>query len=82
MGLHKAADYYCYPGFHEPSSGSAVGINRGVWESFDASDRKVIEADMYAPWRNSMPTTRCRYTSCATKALGLSPPFRSLNLSP
>ena len=43
MGLHKAADYYCYPGFHEPSSGSAVGIN-GVWESFDASDRQVIEA--------------------------------------
>ena len=44
MGLHKAADYYCYPGFHEPSSGSAVGINKGVWESFDASDRQVIEA--------------------------------------
>jgi TRAP-type mannitol/chloroaromatic compound transport system substrate-binding protein len=44
MGLHKAADYYCYPGFHEPSSGSVVGINKGVWESFDASDRQVIEA--------------------------------------
>jgi TRAP-type mannitol/chloroaromatic compound transport system substrate-binding protein len=44
MGLHKAADYYCYPGFHEPSSGSAVGINKGVWESFNASDRQVIEA--------------------------------------
>jgi TRAP-type mannitol/chloroaromatic compound transport system substrate-binding protein len=43
MGLHKAADYYCYPGFHEQSSGIAVGINKGVWESFDASDRQVIE---------------------------------------
>jgi TRAP-type mannitol/chloroaromatic compound transport system substrate-binding protein len=44
MGLHKAASYYYYPGFHEPGTGVAVGINKGVWESFDASDRRVIEA--------------------------------------
>jgi TRAP-type mannitol/chloroaromatic compound transport system substrate-binding protein len=44
MGLHKAAGYYYYPGFHEPGTGSVVGINKGVWESFDASDRRVIEA--------------------------------------
>jgi TRAP-type mannitol/chloroaromatic compound transport system substrate-binding protein len=42
MGLHKAAGYYYYPGFHEPGTGLAVGINKGVWESFDASDRQVI----------------------------------------
>jgi TRAP-type mannitol/chloroaromatic compound transport system substrate-binding protein len=44
MGLHKAAGYYYYPGFHEPGTGSSVGINKGVWESFDASDQRVIEA--------------------------------------
>jgi TRAP-type mannitol/chloroaromatic compound transport system substrate-binding protein len=44
MGLHKGASYYYYPGFHEPGAGIAVGINKGVWESFDASDRRVIEA--------------------------------------
>jgi TRAP-type mannitol/chloroaromatic compound transport system substrate-binding protein len=44
MGLHKAASYYYYPGFHEPGTGIALGINKGVWESFDASDRRVIEA--------------------------------------
>jgi TRAP-type mannitol/chloroaromatic compound transport system substrate-binding protein len=44
MGLHQAARYYYYPGFHEPGSGVAVGINKRVWESFDASDRRVIEA--------------------------------------
>ena len=44
LGLHKAAGYYYYPGFHEPGTGYAVGINKGVWESFDASDRRVIEA--------------------------------------
>jgi TRAP-type mannitol/chloroaromatic compound transport system substrate-binding protein len=44
LGLHKVAGYYYYPGFHEPSSGLAVGINKGVWEGFDANDRRVIEA--------------------------------------
>ena len=42
IGLHKAAGYYYYPGFHEPGTGFVVGINKGVWESFDASDRRVI----------------------------------------
>ncbi len=44
MGLHKVAGYYYYPGFHEPCAGSAVGINKSVWESFDDSDRRVFEA--------------------------------------
>jgi TRAP-type mannitol/chloroaromatic compound transport system substrate-binding protein len=38
------AGYYYYPGFHEPGTGSGVGINKGVWESFDTSDRRVFEA--------------------------------------
>jgi TRAP-type mannitol/chloroaromatic compound transport system substrate-binding protein len=44
LGLNKAAGYYYYPGFHEPGLGVALGINKGVWESFDATERKVIEA--------------------------------------
>jgi TRAP-type mannitol/chloroaromatic compound transport system substrate-binding protein len=44
MGLHEAARYYYYPGFHEPGTGSSVGINRRVWESLDTSDRQVFEA--------------------------------------
>ena len=44
LGLHKVAGYYYYPGFHEPGTNHAVGINKGVWESFDASDRQVFEA--------------------------------------
>jgi TRAP-type mannitol/chloroaromatic compound transport system substrate-binding protein len=44
LGLHKAVGYYYYPGFHEPGLGVAVGINKGVWDSLDASDRRVIEA--------------------------------------
>jgi hypothetical protein len=38
----------CYrrpnPGFHEPGTNLTVGIKRAVWESLDASDRRIIEA--------------------------------------
>ena len=43
MGLHTAARYYYYPGFHEPGTGQSLGINKGVWESLDASDRHTME---------------------------------------
>jgi TRAP-type mannitol/chloroaromatic compound transport system substrate-binding protein len=54
MGLHKVARYYYYPGFHEPGTGVAVGINKGVWESFDASDRRVIEAVAASEYARSL----------------------------
>src|SRR5262245_36916503 len=34
IGLHQAAGYYYYPGFHEPGTAQTLGINRRVWESF------------------------------------------------
>jgi TRAP-type mannitol/chloroaromatic compound transport system substrate-binding protein len=43
IGLHQAAAYYYYPGFHEPGTAQTLGINKRVWDSFDASDRKLIE---------------------------------------
>jgi TRAP-type mannitol/chloroaromatic compound transport system substrate-binding protein len=44
IGLHKAASFYYYPGFHEPGTAWTLGINKRVWESFDAGDRRLIEA--------------------------------------
>jgi TRAP-type mannitol/chloroaromatic compound transport system substrate-binding protein len=44
LGLHQAAGFYYYPGFHEPGSGFSLGINKALWESLAASDRRVIEA--------------------------------------
>jgi TRAP-type mannitol/chloroaromatic compound transport system substrate-binding protein len=44
LGLHKAAGYYYYPGFHEPGSAQALGINKHLWENFDAGDQRLIEA--------------------------------------
>jgi TRAP-type mannitol/chloroaromatic compound transport system substrate-binding protein len=44
IGLHQAAGYYYYPGFHEPGTAQTLGINKQVWESFDPADRALIEA--------------------------------------
>jgi TRAP-type mannitol/chloroaromatic compound transport system substrate-binding protein len=54
IGLHKAVGYYYYPGFHEPGSGFSVGINKGVWESFDASERRLIEAIAASEYARSL----------------------------
>jgi TRAP-type mannitol/chloroaromatic compound transport system substrate-binding protein len=55
IGLHKAAGfYYYYPGWHEPGTGIAIGINKDVWERFNASDRQLIEAVAAAEYVRSL----------------------------
>ncbi len=54
FGLHEVAGYYYYPAWHEPGSAQTLGINRGVWESLDANDRRVIEAAAAAEYANSL----------------------------
>jgi TRAP-type mannitol/chloroaromatic compound transport system substrate-binding protein len=43
LGLHKAAPYYYYPGFHEPGAAIALAFNKNLWDSLDASQRLVVE---------------------------------------
>jgi len=43
MGLHKATNFYYYPGWHEPGTALALGVNTRVWERFDEGDRRLIE---------------------------------------
>jgi TRAP-type mannitol/chloroaromatic compound transport system substrate-binding protein len=55
IGLHEAVGFYCYyPGWHEPGTGIAVGINKSVWESFNANDRELIEAVAAAEYARSL----------------------------
>src|SRR5436190_3912121 len=54
FGLHKAAGYYYYPGFHEPGTNLAVGINRAVWDSLAPSDRQIIEAMAACEYERSL----------------------------
>jgi TRAP-type mannitol/chloroaromatic compound transport system substrate-binding protein len=65
LGLHKVAGYYYYPGFHEPGTGQVLGINKRVWESFDASERRVIEDATAAEYARSLAEFN------ANNALGL-----------
>ncbi|WP_240790931.1 TRAP transporter substrate-binding protein [Roseomonas sp. AR75] len=43
LGLHEVAGFYYYPGFHEPGTALTLGVNKGIWESFSPSDRRLIE---------------------------------------
>lgn len=42
FGFYKVTKYYYWPGFHEPGSTLAVGINKGVWDSFSDSDKELV----------------------------------------
>jgi TRAP-type mannitol/chloroaromatic compound transport system substrate-binding protein len=44
LGLHKAAKFYYYPGFHEPGTALATGINKKLWDELSADDRNAISA--------------------------------------
>ena len=42
FGFYKVTKYYYWPGFHEPGSTLATGINRQVWESLSKDDQELI----------------------------------------
>ena len=44
MKLYEAAKYYYYPGFHEPGSMLAVGMNKSWWEGLSPLDQMLIES--------------------------------------
>ena len=44
LGLDKAADYYYYPGFHEPGTNFTLGINKTLWNGLTPADQALIEA--------------------------------------
>ena len=54
LGLHKAADYYYYPGFHEPGTNFTLGINKSLWDGLTPSDRALIEAAAQAEVTRSL----------------------------
>jgi TRAP-type mannitol/chloroaromatic compound transport system substrate-binding protein len=54
LGLHKAADYYYYPGFHEPGFNGTLGINKKLWDGLAASERALIEAAAQAEVTRSL----------------------------
>jgi TRAP-type mannitol/chloroaromatic compound transport system substrate-binding protein len=42
LGLHKAAKYYYYPGFHEPGAAISLAVNKHLWDGLGRSERSAI----------------------------------------
>ncbi len=42
FGLHKAARYYYFPGWHEPGPGLETMINKDAWESLPADLQAIV----------------------------------------
>jgi TRAP-type mannitol/chloroaromatic compound transport system substrate-binding protein len=74
LGLHKAASYYYFPGFHEPGTGSAsTEPSGGAWtRATRKSSRLWPRANIRALWRSSARTMHCPCASCGTRALSKS----------
>lgn len=43
FGFYREAKYYYWPGFHEPGSQLALGVNLGVWKTLGPQERSIIE---------------------------------------
>ena len=43
LGLHKAAKYYYYPGFHEPGAAISLAVNKKLWDSLGSTEKSIIE---------------------------------------
>jgi TRAP-type mannitol/chloroaromatic compound transport system substrate-binding protein len=44
LGLHKAASYYYYPGFHEPGTALSLVFSKKLWDGLGQTEKNVIEA--------------------------------------
>lgn len=44
MGFYREAEYYMWPGFHEPNAQLAVGMNLGLWGQMSAQEQAIFNA--------------------------------------
>ena len=43
LGLYRAAQYYYFPGWHEPGTGFELMINRNAWQQLPPDLQKIVE---------------------------------------
>lgn len=69
LGLHKAARYYYYPGFHEPGPSEQCTINRDAWNSLPPDLKEIVRISCQATnldiqaeynWGNAMALDQLR----------------------
>jgi TRAP-type mannitol/chloroaromatic compound transport system substrate-binding protein len=45
LGLHKAAKYYYYPGFHEPGAAVSLAVNKKLSDSLGSTEKTGCRCD-------------------------------------
>ncbi|MCE8020520.1 TRAP transporter substrate-binding protein [Halomonas sp. MCCC 1A11036] len=48
LGLYEVADYYYFPGWHQPASWDSILINMDVWNGLDESDQEIMQEACHA----------------------------------
>ncbi len=48
FGFYKISKYYYYPGFHEPGTALACGINLKIWEAMSPEEKSLVHSAMQA----------------------------------
>ena len=71
VGLHKAAKYYYYPGFHEPGAAMSLVVNKKLWDGLGSTGEQHHRERPPRPrthvhMRSSPPTTPSRSSSLPT----------------
>jgi TRAP-type mannitol/chloroaromatic compound transport system substrate-binding protein len=54
LGLDKVADYYYFPGFHEPATSATLGVNKKLWDGLTPSEQVLIETAAAAEFTLSL----------------------------
>ena len=44
FGFYKVTKFYYYPGFHEPGTALAMGMNKKLWDSLSKADQALVTA--------------------------------------
>ena len=60
LGLHRAARYYYYPGWWEPSASVSFEVNRTAWDSLSADYKAVFEVAAQVSARRMLYTYDAR----------------------
>lgn len=67
FGLHKAAKYYYYPGWHEPGPALELSVNKQAWQALPNDLKMIVDTASRAAFQYSM----AEYTARNNRALNI-----------
>ncbi|MEM7740173.1 MAG: TRAP transporter substrate-binding protein [Pseudomonadota bacterium] len=78
MGFYREAEYYVWPGFHEPNAQLAGGMNLDLWQSLNSQEQAIFVAAARAANHESIGT----YTIRNAEALRVLTEEQDVTLNP